>query len=448
MRNKKRYWALGLTACMLASVMAGCGSGGGSDSKGSSEGNTDKGTEADAGGTSSDKEVKLTMLGWEIYQQAGMEALAKAYHEQHPNVTIDVQISTWSEYWTKLEATAISNQMPDIFWMHTNEILKYADYGKIADLTDLYDEEDPNFFKDNYSEVSLSNVQGSDGRYYGVPKDKDTVGLVYNREMFDAAGVSYPDETWTWDTFAEAAQKLTNKDNNQYGFASPAAYNQDGYYNMIYDMGGYIVNDDHSASGWDSPETIAAMNWWYDNLVTVCMPTQQMMGENTTDVLFGSGRSAMTLQGSWMVKSFSENEYIAANADVAVLPKASDGTRKTIYNGLGWAASAESPNAENAWKLLEYLGSETAQKKQADTGVTMSAYIGTSDNWVNCAPNFHLQAYLDMTKDMVIRPYTANTKIWEDYSQQVMVRAYTAEITMEEACKEIANFMNEQIAQE
>ncbi len=61
MRNKKRYWALGLTACMLASVMAGCGSGGGTDSKGSSGGSKDSGTEAS--GTSSDKEVKLTMLG-------------------------------------------------------------------------------------------------------------------------------------------------------------------------------------------------------------------------------------------------------------------------------------------------------------------------------------------------------------------------------------------------
>ena len=113
MRNEKRYWALGLTACMLASVMAGCGSGGGSDSKESSGGSKDSGTEAS--GTSSDKEVKLTMLGWEIYQQAGMEALAKAYHEQHPNVTIDVQISTWSEYWTKLEAMANSNSLPDNF---------------------------------------------------------------------------------------------------------------------------------------------------------------------------------------------------------------------------------------------------------------------------------------------------------------------------------------------
>ena len=173
-----------------------------------------------------------------------------------------------------------------------------------------------------------------------------------------------------------------------------------------------------------------------------------IMGENTTDVLFSSGRSAMTMQGSWMIKSLTDNEYVAENGDVAVLPMANDGTRKTIYNGLGWAAAAESPNAESAWKLLEYLGSEGAQKKQAESGVTMSAYIGTSDKWVDCAPDFNLQAYLDMANDMVIRPYTANTKIWEDYSQEVMVRVYTGEITMEEGCREIAAFMNEKMAEE
>ena len=66
-----------------------------------------------------------------------MQAICDAYTEKNPNVEIEVQVTSWNEYWTKLEAAAISNQMPDIFWMHTNEILKYADYGKIADLTDL-----------------------------------------------------------------------------------------------------------------------------------------------------------------------------------------------------------------------------------------------------------------------------------------------------------------------
>ncbi len=154
------------------------------------------------------------------------------------------------------------------------------------------------------------------------------------------------------------------------------------------------------------------------------------------------------IQGSWMVANFKENEYIDANCDVAVLPMAEDGTRKTIYNGLGWAANADVENPEECWKLLEYLGSEKAQEKQAALGVTMSAYEGTSDTWVNCAPEFHLQAFLDMTEDMEIRPYTRNTKVWEDYSQSAMVKAYTGEMTMEEVCRDIASFMNEQLADE
>ena len=83
-----------------------------------------------------------------------------------------------------------------------------------------------------------------DGKTYAIPKDYDTIGLWYNKALFDEAGVSYPDESWTWETMAEAAEKLTDKDKGQYGFASPAANNQDGYYNLIYGMGGSIINTD------------------------------------------------------------------------------------------------------------------------------------------------------------------------------------------------------------
>ena len=178
------------------------------------------------------------------------------------------------------------------------------------------------------------------------------------------------------------------------------------------------------------------------------MPAQQVMGENTSDVLLGFGKAAIVMQGSWMVAAFGDNEYTAANCDVAVLPKSGDGTRVSIYNGLGWAADANGSHTEEAWKLLEYLGSEEAQKRQAELGVTMSAYKGTSDTWVSCAPEFHLQALLDMSENMVIRPYSRNTKVWEDYSQETMVKAYTGEMTMDEVCEDIAAFMNQQLAEE
>lgn len=432
--RKGRMVSLVLSAAMSLSLAA-CGGNSGSGSQGASG----------AGSASSGGSAQLSVAIWDNAQLAGLKEIMGDFTEE-TGIAVDLQVVPWDQYWTLLEAGAQGGSLPDVFWMHSNYSQKFMSNDILLDLTDKIEESDVIDLSNYYEDIT--GLYQLDGKTYAIPKDYDTIGLWYNKTMFDEAGIPYPDETWTWDTLAENAAKLTDPDKGQYGFVSPASFNQDGYYNLIYSMGGSVLSDDKSRSGWDSPETIEAMKWWYDNLVTVSMPTQEVMGENTPDVLLGSGKAAMIMQGSWMVAAFKGNEYTDENCDVAVLPKANDGTRKTIYNGLGWAAAAGNSHTEEAWKLLEYLGSEAAQKKQAELGVTMSAFQGTSDTWVNCAPEFNLQAYLDMTKDMVIRPYTKNTKIWEDYSQITMVKAYTGEMTMEEVCKDIAAYMNEQIEAE
>ena len=154
-KTGKKVMALGL-ASLLAVSVSGCQS-----------------TQRTADGR-----VKLSFQIWDTAQRDGMQAIVDAYMEQNPDVYIEVQVTSWDEYWTKLDAAAEANQLPDIFWMHTNQILKYADYGMLADVTDLYDGEDPDYYTKHFSEISLDNARGSDGRLYGVPKDKDTVGLV------------------------------------------------------------------------------------------------------------------------------------------------------------------------------------------------------------------------------------------------------------------------------
>ncbi len=120
-----------------------------------------------AGCSAADGKTHLTFQIWDVAQRDGMQAICDAYTAQNPDVVIEVQVTSWNEYWTKLEAAAESNTMPDIFWMHTNQILYYSDFGMLADVTDLYDDVDPNFYSDHYSEISLSNAMGSDGRIYG-----------------------------------------------------------------------------------------------------------------------------------------------------------------------------------------------------------------------------------------------------------------------------------------
>lgn len=401
------------------------------------------GGKKDGGSDGGDGAIQVAI--WDNIQLDGLKEIAAGFTEE-TGVDVEFQVVPWNEYWTLLEAGAIGGEMPDVFWMHSTYSQRYMSNDILLDLTDKIESSEKvnldNYYKD------IAELYQYDGKTYAIPKDYDTIALWYNKKMFDDAGIAYPDETWTWQTFADAAKKLTKEDGSQYGTAIPATFNQDGYYNLIYDMGGYIVSDDKKKSGWDDPKTIEAMQWLYDNVVTTSMPKQETMGETNPDVLFSSGKIAMTLQGSWMTASMRDNEFVSENCDVAVLPMAEDGTRKSIYNGLGWAASAEGSNTENAWKLIEYFGTEEAQKKQAELGVTMSAFMGTSDTWVQCAPNFNLQAYLDMAEDMQIRPYTKNTKLWEDYSQEEMKKVYTGEATVEEVCKDIAKFMNESIEEE
>lgn len=389
---------------------------------------------------------KLTVAIWDTNQQTGLQEIIDEWAKETGHQA-EIQVITWNEYWTLLEAGALGGALPDVFWMHSNQAQKYMDNDLLLDLTEKIAASDKIKLDDYYEDiVSLYN---SNGKQYAVPKDIDTIGLWYNKTMFDEAKISYPDETWTWDTFYEVAKKLTKDDGSQYGYAINTGNNQDSYYNTIYAYGGYVLSDDNKTSGYDNPNTIKAMELFEKMIKEKIVPDLQTLSENGTEVLFQSGKAAMITQGSWMVPSFRDNEYTYANCDVAVLPQGPDGTRVSIYNGLGWAAAAKGENTDVAWSLIEYLGTKEAQLKQAELGVTMSAYKGTSENWRNAVSNFNLQAHIDMLDaKLIFRPYSRNTTVWEDMATEELKAAWIGEVTMEEACKKIAASMNETLAQE
>ncbi len=431
----KKVMALVLASAMVFS-MAACGGDSGSSGETKKEDSGDSG-ESDGG--------ELSVSIWDTNQEPGLKEILADFTEE-TGIKTKLTVVKWDEYWTMLEAGAQGGSLPDVFWMHSNESERYMSNDMLLDLTDKIAESDK-IDPENYPE-DIWGLYTYDDKYYAVPKDVDTIALWYNKTMFDEAGLAYPTADWTWDDVSEAAKKLTKDDGSQYGLAVRNDNNQAGYYNLVYDNGGYIINEDKTKSGWDDPKTIEAMKTLEGWIKDGVMPSIETMSENGEDVLFQSGKVAMVLQGSWMVAAYRDNEYTAANCDLVELPKnAETGRRASVYNGLGWAAAANGEHTEEAWKLLEYLGSGEAQKKQAELGVTMSAYKGTSDAWAKSA-DFNLQAYLNMMDDMEIRPYSKTTVTWENEDNEILKSVYTGEKTMEEACKEMADQMNEKLAEE
>ncbi len=438
-------------AIILASVMAfslaGCGNSGSTAEVSKDTATTESATTESA--TTEVAEVSpdtLTVAIWDTNQEPGLTKILADFTAE-TGIKAQIQVTPWDQYWTMLEAGATGGSLPDVFWMHSNEISKYSEYEMLLDLTDRIAGSDK-VEMDKFPE-DIVGIYNWDGKQYAVPKDFDTIALWYNKTMFDEAGVSYPDDTWTWDDFRAACEKLTKDDGSQFGYTLKPGTNQEGWYNLVYDLGGEIINDDKTASGMDNPNTIKAVEFFTSLVQDGLTPSYEVISENDNQALFEAGKVAMVTQGSWMLADLCNNDYVKANCDVAVLPKdATTGRRVSIYNGLGWAASANTDKPDEAWALIEYLGSKEAQQKQSDLGIVISAYEGSEKNWINAYPDFNLQAYLDMTEDMVIRPYSKHTTVWEEMISEKLIDAWSGTKDTESVCKEIAAEMNSDLAEE
>ena len=394
-------------------------------------------------GSSVEGELSVTI--WDEGQRPGLQQIVDDWSAQS-GVKATIQVVDWNDYWTLLEAGATGGELPDVFWMHSNVAQKYMENDQLLDLTDKIAASDK-IDLSNYYE-GIVNLYQSNGKQYAVPKDIDTIALWYNKTIFDEMGVPYPDDTWTWDDFAANAKKLTNDDH--WGYAIAPGNNQEGYYNTIYSMGGYVISDDKKKSGMDDANTIKAMKLFTDMIAAGSCPDLATVSETAPNELLCAGKTAMSINGSWMLAGYRDNEYAAANCDVAVLPYTSTpDDRVSIYNGLGWAAAANTKNPEAAWSLIEYLGSKDAQLKQAELGVTMSAYKGTSDAWVNSVSCFDLNGHMKMLDaKLVFRPYSRDTTVWEDMMIEKLQDAWTGAKPVDEVCKDIATEMNADLAEE
>ena len=406
---KRKLLAATLTTAMVLSLAA-CG---GSSSSSS-------GTAASGSGSSGSGELQVNI--WDNNQLAGLQQIADEWTEES-GVKVKINVVDWDNYWTLLEAGASGGQMPDVFWMHSNTAQMYMENDLLLNLDDYIAKDDA---IDYEGVVELYNREDN-GSQYALPKDHDTIALLYNKAIFDKYGVEYPTDDWTWEDVRDAATKISEagKADGIYGYAINTSNNQDGWYNIIYDYGGQVITEDHKGTTIGSDEAKAGMEM-LRQILEVAAP-QTVVAETGTDSLFNSGLAAMITQGSWMINTFYKAEHhddyawaMLPYADVNGNGQCDKGERYSAYNGLGWAAAANTANPDAAYSLISYFCSENAQKEQAALGVTMGGMKGISEDFANAFEGMDVSAFTRVEEEgeLFFRPYTRNTTVWEDALQQ------------------------------
>ena len=445
----KKLVAFLLASMMCATALTACGGSGGSSDAGSSSGSSSG---------SGEKAKAITVNIWDANQQKGIQEIADKWTETS-GVKVNVEVVDWDNYWTLLEAGASGGTMPDVFWMHSNTAQMYMENDILLKLND-YIEKDSTIDMSKYYEGVKNLYTRTDGNIYALPKDHDTIALLYNKAIFDKYGVEYPTDKWTWEDMYAAAKKISEDSKGDvYGMAMNTSNNQDGWYNLIYSYGGQVITDDHKGTTIGSDKAKAGMEMTR-KLLTVGAP-QSVVAETGTDSLFMSNKVGMITQGSWMINAFYTAESHADYA-WALLPYADlngNGTcekeeRWSAYNGLGWAASAKTKDPDSCYSLIAYFCGEEGQKLQAEKGVTMGGMEGVSDAFASAFNGMDVSPFLKAEEySLYFRPYTRKTTVWEDALQQAGAfldpwqKPDDAEL-MSKACDNAQKIIEEAIANE
>lgn len=442
-RKQQHTWrlasraAVGVIAALTSTaLLAGC----------SSAQATGQATGSPSEHASAEQSLKadLTYAVWDQNQVAAIKANLEGFNKLYPDIKVNVDVSAWDAYWTKLQTEASSDTLPDLFWMNGPNFQLYASNGKIAPITDLVQagKIDPA----NYSKA-LNDLYSYQGVQYGVPKDFDTVAIWLNKSLFEKAGVALPGQDWTWDDFKKTCAELTAKLKSGGGYA--AAGNLGGgqvtYYDTIFQAGGNVISSDLTKSEYDTPAAQEGVKFWTDLIASGGSPSVQQLTDTAADKWYTDGKLAMLFNGSWFAPALKGT---AQESDTVVYPLPRGKEQATVIHGVTNAVAASSKNLQAAQALQVYLAGKEAQQQQGDLGAVIPAYNGTQAAYVKSLPDANLQVFIDAVDYARPLPISRNTSAWNALESKLLPAAFDGSRTVPDVLGELATGMNSALSKE
>ncbi len=388
---------------LLGLFIVACG--GGSDSNenegepaateaSSSEGGEEEGGEEEGGEemAESGDAVTIRYVNWDINQFPAYEECAANFNAANPNITVEVSNVGWGDYWTGIQTDMVAGSAPDVF---TNHLAKYPEFADKQQILDIQPYIEADGVDTSIYIGELTQLWGRDGAQFGLPKDWDTVAVVYNQALLDDAGVTLEElNSATWNpedggSFAEIVKRLTIDENGnnglspdfdssnvvQYGYTADypgtGAYGQTVFSMFAASTGWNFVDGLYATEyHYDDERFIATMQWFQDMIADGYFASYEDVSSLGASSMFASGTAALTTDGSWQIGFYSTIEGV--DAGFARLPEGPEG-RKSMFNGLADSIWTGTEHPDEAWEWVKYASSAECEALVGTYGVVFPA---------------------------------------------------------------------------
>ena len=411
-----------VTAVMLIASMLICACGTGSTT------NTNVGENKTPAGETKDvaKTEDVTITYCNFNSSGGNEeTLNKMYeefHKEYPNITVKIETIGYDDYFTQMQTRVAGGTAPDCYELNIENFAAYANKGLLAEIKGV------DVSAINKTALNAFNVKGTQ---YGLPESFSNVVLIYNKDLFDKAGVAYPTSDWTQDDLQVAAEKIRALDENTFGIWQPITYNE--FFKVVAQYGGALLNDDKTEFTINSAENIKAAKALVGRVIdsNVQPNTIQQGGMGDWD-MFMSGRLGMIPTGIWAFQTFTENCDFAW--DIAVEPGSTKKATHFFSNCVVMNPSTKYPEETAKW--LAWLTSST---KSADIRLAAGwdlpalADMDALSAYLKITPPANRKAVFESLDYLVMPPVIEDYALMSDIISKYLAAAADGTMSVEDA---------------
>jgi len=289
-------------------------------------------------------------LQTDVYTRNAYTHAKERFERDHPGVGVQELAVTGRDYYQKMQTMFAGSSEPDVMWLG----MGFGDFAAKGVLEDLapFLKKEPKGFYENLNTKALNAYKRPEGQF-GLPFGIDFQILYFNRDLFDKAGLSYPNSNWTKEDVLNAARKLTIYEP---GGKRPKIYGLVGGFHLI-GFGGRIVSDDGKRSTVNSPEMVNYLNYTRDLYekykVSPKGGAEQLVGMSDV-MMFASGRAAMAVLANYDLPALLKGTR--CKWDMCAMPYMGGKEHRLWGSTAGYCMSKRSKNKQLAWELIkEYI---------------------------------------------------------------------------------------------
>jgi len=382
----------------------------------------------------------LTVVTWDANTTPYLIAQEAAFEAAYPDIDLQYIDVASQDYGIKAMSMLSGNDTSDVFMVkEVSDIVNWQAQGFAEPLT-------PYIEKDAYDVSGFVGMEANyafDGTQYALPFRSDFRVLFYNKDLFDAAGVAYPTNDMTWDTYAQLAKDMTKE--GQFGTH---------YHTWLSAVANWTVADGVNTLADGQYDDLAYFYKLYQDLedAGACPAYSELKASGLHySAAFANGNVAMMPMGYWYVSTligYNNDGTCNFNWGITSVPHAEGVAAGSSFGNLtGAMINAKSANKDLAWTYVSWLCGVEGSKATASTG-TRPAWV--SDDVATAMASVAGFPTDDASKAALLPTYVAvEWPVVEKLSEikpiveEEHTLIMTREITIEEGIEE----MNERVAE-